>query len=232
MSIKSRLKRTLRVLLNKEPINQIDKRTQLILNILLEKSGNRLSAEKQSSIDANGSPVPWFTYPSIEYISQVNLSSFSVIEWGCGNSTRYFSERCKEITSIESNKEWFEKISLNKPKNCNLFVKENEVDYISFPKILNKLYDIIIIDGVYREGCVNTALGIHSKNGFIILDNSERYPELCEIIREKNYLEIDFHGFGPINNYTWTTSLFFHPQAFDKINPIRKQPIIPIGGGY
>jgi hypothetical protein len=46
----------------------------------------------------------------------------------------------------------------------------------------------------------------------------------------KGYIEIDFHGFGPINDYTWTTSLFLDREI--ALEPKSIQPTIPIGGGF
>ena len=46
----------------------------------------------------------------------------------------------------------------------------------------------------------------------IIFDNSDWYPNTIRQIQNSiNLVQIDFHGFGPINNYTWTTSIFLNP---------------------
>jgi len=43
----------------------------------------------------------------------------------------------------------------------------------------------------------------------VILDNSDWYRETAKYLRENlDMIEVDFHGFGPINDYTWTTSVF------------------------
>jgi hypothetical protein len=234
MSIKSRLTRTLNVLLNKKyKTNEIVyDRGNNFLDIILNKLGNKISHENQSCIDGNHNPIPWFTYPSIEYLNQLNLKEYNVLEWGCGNSTKYFSKRTNHINSIESNIDWFNNIKNLVNENVTIHFKDSESDYVNFPLSLNIKFDIIVIDGIFREGCVDTALKLHSKKCFIILDNSDRYPELCKIIRHNDYLEVDFHGFGPINNYSWTTSLFYPNQGMQKLIPITNQPKIPAGGGY
>lgn len=232
MSVKSRFKRTLKVLLKKEINSQRNGRNDNFLEILLEKLGNKLSFETQSSINKKGEPLPWFTYPAIEYLNQLNLKEYNVLEWGCGNSTKYFSARTNSITSIESNPEWFKKIKNIEEVNSEIYLKETKEEYTRFPTTLTKKFDIIIIDGIYRDECVNTAIGLHNKKCFIILDNADRYPDLCKILRDSNYLEIDFHGFGPINNYTWTTSFFYPNEGMTKLIPLQNQPLIPTGGGY
>ncbi len=57
----------------------------------------------------------------------------------------------------------------------------------------------------------------------IILDNSDWYKNTAKLLRDKlDLIEVDFHGFGPINNYTWTTSIFFSRNfRFSPINDIQ-----------
>ncbi len=86
-----------------------------------------------------------------------------------------------------------------------------------------------MIDGKYREECLNTSLDHLNEDGIVILDNSDRHPDLCKFVRENGFTEIDFHGFGPLNEYTWTTSIFF--KKF-KLMPKSHQPVIPKDGGF
>lgn len=85
--------------------------------------------------------------------------------------------------------------------------------YVSFPRSLKKQFDCIIIDGVERMQCaleVPHLLKKEAKEGaMVILDNADWYANTARYLRETlNLIEIDFHGFGAINAYTWTTSIF------------------------
>ena len=52
----------------------------------------------------------------------------------------------------------------------------------------------------------------------LILDNSDRYPNKLKFLKEKlGWMQIDFHGFGPINSYTWTTSIFINPARYSEL---------------
>jgi len=45
----------------------------------------------------------------------------------------------------------------------------------------------------------------------VIFDNSDWYPKTIEFLRNTlDWIEVDFHGFGPINDYTWTTTIFIN----------------------
>jgi len=198
------------------------------LKILGEDYGHAVSRKIHKPVDSHMEPLPWFTYPAIEYLGQLDMRSKVVLEWGVGNSTLYFASRCKRIYSIEHNKEWYAEISSCLPSNANVWLKSEE-SYSTFPLDLGIKFDVIVIDGIRRGECVETALMLLNEGGLIIFDNSERDPEYCKRLREKNLIEVDMHGFGPINDYTWTTSFFFSRQ-FD-IKPLENQPIVPIGGG-
>jgi hypothetical protein len=49
------------------------------------------------------------------------------------------------------------------------------------------------------------------------------------MLREMNLAQIDFNGFGPINAYAWTTSLFL-PRDFAIGRRDPTEPPRPIGG--
>jgi len=52
----------------------------------------------------------------------------------------------------------------------------------------------------------------------LVLDNSDWYPKSVRFIQDNlGWMQIDFHGFGPINNYTWTTSVFINPLRYREL---------------
>ena len=151
-----------------------------------------------------------------------------MLEWGSGNSSLFFAQRVKELYSIDHNIEWYEKVKQFKIKNQTLVFADT--DYELKPKEFNVKFDIILIDGVKREACSKEATKMLNNGGLIILDNSDRHPEIANTFRDLGFIEVDFHGLGPINDYTWTTSIFMHREF--NFNPITIQPTIPIGGGF
>lgn len=202
---------------------------QNFIKILNEGFGNKKSFLAKKSINASGEPIPWFTYPSIEYLSQLDLREKSILEWGVGNSTIFFSKRSKEIISIEHNKDWFDLITPQLPINSKGYLV-SETEYAKYPLLLKEEFDIIIVDGIDRFECLQTSIKVLKSDGFIIFDNSDRNPEYCEFLRKQNLIQIDFHGFGPIVNFTTTTSIFLTRTV--NLKPLSFQPVIPIGGGY
>lgn len=82
------------------------------------------SIVKWSCIDRFNNPIPWYSYPAIEFLSQFEYASKAVLEWGSGNSSLFWANRAKSVVSIEHDKEWFSKISLNKLQNQSLILQE------------------------------------------------------------------------------------------------------------
>ncbi len=56
------------------------------VDIIENQYGHKLTRAKGIPVNNNAKPLPWFTYPAIEYLNQLDLSSCAIFEWGCGNS--------------------------------------------------------------------------------------------------------------------------------------------------
>src|SRR5450830_523789 len=61
------------------------------------------------AVDRNGNPIPWFTYPCVDYLKQLDLRDKSAFEWGPGNSTLFLASRCKDVTSVEECEVYYKK---------------------------------------------------------------------------------------------------------------------------
>ncbi|MGP1383596.1 MAG: hypothetical protein ACTS2F_08550 [Thainema sp.] len=158
-------------------------------------------------VDAQNKPIPWYTYPAIDYLKQLNFSDKKVFEYGSGNSSFFWADRAKEVISIEHNPSWFKSISKHCPNNLNILLLEDKEDYISAIEKHADL-DVIIIDGLYRKECALKAIAKLKEGGLIILDNSDWHVYTAQALRDADLIQVDMTGFGPINFYTWTTSLF------------------------
>src|SRR5688500_6442274 len=42
------------------------------------------SVQRQAAVDAKCNPVPWYTYPAIEYLKQLDFKDSTVFEYGSG----------------------------------------------------------------------------------------------------------------------------------------------------
>lgn len=179
--------------------------------------------------DEHNQPIPWFNYPSIEFIRQFDLKSKTVFEWGSGNSSLFFADRCKSILSIESDAQWynFVKTNLRPNQTVKLITDSNQ-----YAAAMTQPYDIVIIDGNIRRECINRSMDLLRKAELIILDNANWYAESCGKLREiPEFMQIDFFGMAPLIEYATTTTLFIKRDL--KLVPTENiQPKKPIGGNW
>lgn len=173
-------------------------------------------------IDRDGSPLPWYTYPAIEYLNQLDFREKTIFEFGSGNSTLYWARRAKRVVAVEHDVQWFEKLS-TPPSNTECALREDVDQYVNFVHTLQEGADVIVIDGIERRRCAEGVTSRLRSGGVVILDNSDWFTETAEYLRGLDLIEVDMHGFGPINGYSWTTSLFLS-RTF-AMQPLRgKQP--------
>lgn len=191
--------------------------------------------EENVCLDKEGNPIPWYTYPAIEYLSQLDFSNKDIFEFGCGYSSPFWASRAKNVTSIEDNLTWFQKWQTEfKQKNLDLRLRSECQSYCSSIFEDNKKYDIIVIDGKWRDICTQNAIQALNKGGFIILDDSDRINTSQEYVSSINYLtkanliQIDFYGFCPMNVNTKATSVFLS-RDFDFRSRFKVQPINGLG---
>ena len=171
------------------------------------------SYKKGLPIDKDGNPIPWITYPFIEFINGRLNKILEVFEWGSGNSTLWYASKVKALTSVEHDKKWFEKIKNSMPDNVKIFYQELAYGgkYSKYPNIIGKNFNIIIVDGRDRVNCLRNAIDAITKDGVIILDDSERkqYKKGIHFLVKNEFKRIDFWGFSPGLFYRKCTSIFY-----------------------
>jgi hypothetical protein len=161
-------------------------------------------------IDAEGLALPWFTYPAIECLDALALGETAVFEWGSGHSSDFFAERCASIESVESDSAWYARVSATCRSNQHVvLIDADDPAYVTaIERGAHPLYGLIIVDGKRRTQCAAAARRHLAPGGILLLDNADWFPRLCESLRAHGLLQLDFHGFGPINPYASTTALF------------------------
>ena len=197
----------------KNRIGQVRKQLRNF-NILARNYGQFRSIREWSCLDSSGRPIPWYTYPAIEYLNHLDFSQMNLFEFGSGNSTLWWAGKTKSVTSIEDDENWYSKVYSSAsflPDKIKYLHENNKEMYVN--AIAEYLFDIVVIDGKHRTECANHMLSYYkNREGvMLIFDNSDWYPETINILREGlGLVQVDFHGFGPINDYTWTTTIFIN----------------------
>lgn len=198
-------------------------------NTLAFRYGQWKTIRLRQAVSASNDAIPWYTYPAIEYLNTLNFAGCKVFEFGSGNSSRYWAEKSQEVISVEDNSEWFQFSSAHMSENQKVLLKSDRASYVAAISEQNKLFDVIVIDGNWRKDCTIAAMSSLKSGGIIVLDNSDRVEEKScgKLLRKEGFVQIDFNGFGPINAYCWTTSIFLKANG---ILQNRLSSAKPIGG--
>lgn len=184
-----------------------------LVNHLLKNYGWLRSFHEKRCVNAKGEFIPWFTYPAIDFLSQLDLSNYSVFEYGSGASTLFWSRKAKSVVSIESEEAWYNKVLENLPSNVELLLVSKSVEEYAGSINTYDKFDVIIIDGTgdSRQKCCELALDHMQAGGIIILDNSDLWLKSAQILRNSDLdlIQIDFIGFAPLSSSAHCTSIFF-----------------------
>jgi len=174
------------------------------------------SVEAASPVNAKGEPIPWFTYPAIDFLESKIRADWTVWEWGCGNSTLWWAAKAARVFSIEHNAEWHQKISADLAANAAIALIEDPNIYASLRAIETaERFDVIVIDGEQRNLCARSAVGLTKPTSLIVFDNSDRkeYRDGLAFLGAGGWKRIDFFGLVPSYAYRTCTSVFYRDES-------------------
>lgn len=192
--------------------------------------GHAATRRQRACVDRNGEPIPWYTYPAIEYLSQLDHGDSCVFEFGAGNSTLFWGRRARRVVSVENDPEWTRDVAGRVARApIELRLVENLDDYPAAIRTADGPFDVIVVDGRRRYSCAREALAHLRPGGLLVLDNADWYPNTTAMLRASGLIQVDMSGFGPINAYTWTTSLFLD-RGFCPKPLASRLPATPTGG--
>lgn len=169
------------------------------------------SRKVAKSVDATGSPVPWFTYAATDFLQSRIPTHLRVFEWGAGGSTLWWAQRTAEVVTCEHDPDWYNEVLRVQPSNVTIILRSIKGNAYASEVLNHRLFDVIVIDGADRLSCANFATDALSPDGVIVWDNSDRASaeEGLELLRSAGFKRIDFRGLGPIGLDAWTTSVLY-----------------------
>ena len=200
-----------------------------LTHILASGLGFKASAERNTSMLGDGRPIPMMSYSLIEYLLGLDLSAFELLELGGGVSTRFWASCVKSVFTLETSGEWLK--SLHSHPMPNVEAKLSAPEGIAKDMAtLGRTFDVIVIDSAAnRLELAQRAAPMLRPGGFVILDNSDWYPNAAHVLRESDLIQIDFHDFRPLHSFRCTASLFLHREFRPRPKGTRL-PLTPIGG--
>ncbi len=181
------------------------------------ESGWLESALIKRAMDADGAPLPWYTYPSIYFLGPRIQPTWTVFEYGCGQSTLWWAAKVARLTAVEHDQAWAETMRERVPANCSIVYRELEYGGDYGREILqyrDTLFDVVVVDGRDRVNSARNSLERLAPAGVIVWDNADReyYRDGHDHLHANGFRRLDFHGYGPCNTKPWLTSVFYRAE--------------------
>jgi hypothetical protein len=183
-------------------------------------TGHWKSSLAMSARAADGKPLPWYTYPAIDFLAQRDFHNRDVLEFGGGQSTLWWSSKARSVLTIEEDAAWFARLRSQVGPNVSPHhipvdrvtrTVQPIVDLIATSP--TRKFDIIVVDGHLRKEVAALAFDYLAPNGAIILDNAEGYGFYDET-KKRPCRRIDFFGFAPGVSRRHCTSILFVDDCF------------------
>ena len=182
---------------------------------------------------------PWITFDAERWLRGHVRDDMRVFEWGSGGSTVFFASRVREVVSVEHDPRWHALVAARlaalrrhnvdaalvapEPPGVDevpLPFRSTDAAYVglSFEKYVRAIerfpdghFDVVLVDGRARLGCLERALRKVRPGGAVVVDNSER-ADMAAVLDalEPTSVEIThFEGPAPRNFWPgfWRTSV-------------------------
>jgi hypothetical protein len=186
--------------------------------------------------------LPWITFPAMRWLDAYLQPSMAVFEWGAGGSTLFLARRVARVVSVEYDAGWCAAVA---DRLGPLALRNVELRHLppergdegalyrsSAPEFAgmhfrryvesvgehpDRAFDVVLVDGRARLGCVLSALPKLKDDGVLILDNSERFDaaEACARLSGPEWMARHFVGPGP--NSFWP--VFWRTTVFSRAGP-------------
>jgi len=182
----------------------------------LNTTGYMKSNIKDKPLDSEGNPTPWMNFNVINFLRERLRKDMNLFEYGSGFSTQFYAKNVKNVISIEHDKDWFEIISDQLPKNCKVEYKNYSIEtrggeYSMAIKDTDIKYNIVIVDGRDRVNCIKNSLNNLTNNGILILDDSSResYKDGFKFLATHGFRHITFSGLKATGIKEDSTTIFY-----------------------
>lgn len=209
-------------------------------NSALKQLGWFESVRTKESIDSAGNAQPWFTYPFLAFFEERLQRDFKLFEFGAGQSTLYYAKILSVVHAVEHDPSWHSKIikandemggvarirlekipaeHAGKSLTDVSFVEETN-DYVSSISEYGLKYDVVVVDGLFRNSCATNCVNYLSDDGVIVVDNTHNETEMkscSDALADLGFKRLDFFGMCAIFSQLSCTSVFYRSKNCFKI---------------
>jgi hypothetical protein len=181
-------------------------------------TGHFRSSFKRAAVSRNGEPLPWYSYPCIDFLTHRPYAGRTVLEFGGGQSTLWWAKRADRVVTLEGDRAWYERISRSVPSSVELHhvPQDNPASCTEAVEAVLRSqdrFDVIVIDGLWRHEMIDIAVRSLTEDGMIVCDDADGYG-FHEGFQKYGLNRVDFFGYSPGTVLPRVTSIYFRPTSF------------------
>jgi hypothetical protein len=172
------------------------------------------SFSAKRSVDAEGRPIPWWSYGVIDFVDERLAKTMSVLEFGSGGSTVWLAARVSEVVTVENDPEWAAIVKSFIPGNVHLIELPIPGQLVAndIPAPTSRHYQLLIVDALAnRIDCAKAGLPFLTEDGVVLWDNTDGpdWPEINGLMAARGFKEISFSGIPPQEVSLSRTTIFY-----------------------
>ena len=132
--------------------------------------------------------APWITPEATRILETMIRPADTGAEFGSGRSTLWFARRCRQLTSVESDDQWYAKISAALRDHGLVNIDyyrhprdqpEETGDQSAYARVAlsfdDESIDFVLVDGLYRDHVTKFMMPKLKRGGLLIIDNVNWY---------------------------------------------------------
>lgn len=183
------------------------------------RTGHWKSSFAMMALSSRGTAIPWYTYPCIDFLKYRSFENKVVLEFGAGQSTLWWAQKAARVVALEGDEAWLKRLEPELPANAQVHLVPMSspsacVDAVN--RVLanheDTRFDVVVIDGLWRDEMVDIAVRVVKDDGIVICDNAESFG-FHEAFRHRDFLRVDFFGHAPGVVLPHCTSIYFRPAS-------------------
>lgn len=164
--------------------------------------------------ESNGLVLPYYTRPCLDWLQSIDLKDKTVFEYGLGASTIWYADKCKRVYGVEHNFDWFLAVTKETVPNKFCALADIPFQYMKSIASWGEVFDIIVVDGLYRDECILISLSFLKKGGYLIVDNwNQPSADYIPSDRVQSILSLEFNHSDIYNqpgHEDWKTAVFYN----------------------
>jgi hypothetical protein len=108
-------------------------------------------------------PYPWYTKGALQFLEMIPIRGKRIFEYGVGDSTEWYRRNGALCYGVDNNLEF--------AHSRNSYFEAFHDEYLACIENPGCEFDIVVIDGVWRDECTEYTLKHLKSGGYLIIDN-------------------------------------------------------------